>query len=593
VTQYHVTLNGQGYLLDLGRYSRRVRDPFVTKQSSGSVAVGDLRGPEQVFVISEWSGGEGFQQHDEANPGRYRSGAGIDVYTDPKSVRIGVNPTGTILAGFDAYRPLAVYKGKLYVGTTGTAVQTWDGAAVATPFNLPANQATCAAVYMDILYLGNATDGKLSSWDNAALTNQAALAGGPIHTLAVHYRQAAQYLYVGADGAGVNGIGRAYYYDGVNLSAGQYDFEEARPYAAAVLNGRLYWVASDPTERRWGIYSVDDAAGGGVWRSHVRVDGGYAVSAVTYDGLIYIGDGTAGRIWAWDGTRLRVVLELTVPGANYTTELLGMVVWRGALWVAVVVAAGFDLLRYDGTAWSRPGTGLASASATPERIVAYSEQLYVGTRKAAAAGICQPVHRLLHGPSGIVESGLIHCGLPGVSKLFRSVTIVTSALANPQSVKVEYRLEDTGGWTTLGTFSTVGGTTATYSFAANTTGRQIAFRVTLSGTAGTTSSPILYELSLRYAPRPAVTREWDLPVILEGTAELPLVTLDGTPDPSTGAQLTSALWTAAGSAGPVTLVDLDGVTYTVYVDDIREEVAKLSQRKGYQRVGLVRLVEAA
>ena len=87
--------------------------------------------------------------------------------------------------------------------------------------------------------------------------------------------------------------------------------------------------------------------------------------------------------------------------------------------------------------------------------------------------------------------------------------------------------------------------------------------------------------------------EWDLAVVLEGTPELPLVTLDGSPESLTGAQLTSALWTAAGSAGPVALVDLDGSSYSVYVADVREEIAKISQKRGYQRLGLVKLVEAA
>jgi hypothetical protein len=223
----------------------------------------------------------------------------------------------------------------------------------------------------------------------------------------------------------------------------------------------------------------------------------------------------------------------------------------------------------------------------------YADRLYVATSKTSGAGLVTPVDPLTFGASGTLDSGLVSCGLPGVSKLFKAITIVTSALVSPQTVKVEYQLEDTGAWTTLGTLSTVGATTATYSFAASTTGRQIAFRVTLTGTAGATTSPVLYELALRYVPRPAVTREWELAVVLEGTPELPLVTLDSAAEPLTGAQLTSALWTTAGSAGPVTLVDLDGVSYSVYVQDVREEIGKLSQRRGYQRLGLVKLVEAA
>ena len=37
----------------------------------------------------------------------------------------------------------------------------------------------------------------------------------------------------------------------------------------------------------------------------------------------------------------------------------------------------------------------------------------------------------------------------------------------------------------------------------------------------------------------------------------------------------------------------DGPGYSVYVDDFHEDVGKISQRRGYQRLGLVKLVEAA
>ena len=67
---YHVTLNGQGYVLAPDRYQKRIRDPFPSKQAAGSVDFGDLRGPVQLMVISDWSGGEGAIQHDEAAPVR-------------------------------------------------------------------------------------------------------------------------------------------------------------------------------------------------------------------------------------------------------------------------------------------------------------------------------------------------------------------------------------------------------------------------------------------------------------------------------------------------------------------------------------------
>ena len=208
--------------------------------------------------------------------------------------------------------------------------------------------------------------------------------------------------------------------------------------------------------------------------------------------------------------------------------------------------SGVGLLRYDPTSgvWSRPVTGLTGSDV--RSLGVYADQLFVGTTQTGAARVYRVVPAQYQA-TGQLETGLIDAGLSGITKLLRSVTVVTAALVSPQTILVEYRLEDTGAWVSLGTLSTMGATTATYAFAANTTARQVAFRVTLSGTAGATSSPILYELTLRYVPRPAVTREWDLAVLLEGTAELPMLTLDSAPEPLTGAQLTAALW--GGDAG--------------------------------------------
>ena len=90
MTLYHVTLNGQGYVLDLDRYVKRIREPFAAKQGSGSVALADLRGPEQVLAISDWSGGDGAVQHEDAGAGQYRSGASLDGHSVPGSLRLCV-----------------------------------------------------------------------------------------------------------------------------------------------------------------------------------------------------------------------------------------------------------------------------------------------------------------------------------------------------------------------------------------------------------------------------------------------------------------------------------------------------------------------
>ena len=381
------------------------------------------------------------------------------------------------------------------------------------------------------------------------------------------------------------------YWDSATVSLGQFDHEEPGCDVLIPWRHHLWQFTADVNRRLGGIYSVDDSGSGGVWETHERLVGNYFTAGCVFGDAIYLGCGLDGEIYRWDGGRLELVRRLATRDAAYAAKIVGMAVWAGALWVSIADGAGTTgLLRYDGTSWGRPVRSLSGS--TPNHLAEYQGGLYVTTAQTSAGALLR-LSANQFAASGQLEIGLIACGLPGVSKLFKSVTIVTSAIVSPQSIQVEYRLEDTGGWTSLGTLSSVGATTATYTFAANTTGRQIAFRVTLGGTAGAASSPILYELTLRYVPRPAVTREWELAVVLDGTPELPLVTLDGESSPLTGAQLTSTLWTVAGSAGPVTLVDLDGASYSVYVADVREEIGKISQRRGYQRLGLVKLVEAA
>ena len=598
MTQYHVTLNSQGYVLDLERYQKRPRAPFVSKSAQGAVSFQDLRGPEQVLRLTDWSGGEGRVQHDVSAPAVYRSGAGLDGFTCPGGVQLGPYAVQLAATGENSLGPMTVYGAHLYV-VGGSNVYRWDGVTWSLAFAL-GQPITSIEVYLNRLYVGNSATGHLGRWDGTTLTLPAG-AAGPIYTLRTHYRQAAQYLYLGVAGTGVSGIGRIYYWDGGSISLGQYDTEEAFPTVSFVLGGRCYFIACDFAAQRWSLYSVDDTTAGGTWKVHDRVAGGSPAAAAVLNGVVYIGDQVAGRIWSWDGSRLQIVRELSAVGAPYGGQLRGLAAWRGALWVGIQQGGGIGLLRYAPSAssldssgrqaaWSRPVTGLTGTDVFGLGV--FADQLVVGSSQSGAARSYR-IAASQYQATGQLESGLIDAGLPGTSKLLRSVTIVTSAIVSPQTVQVEYCLEDTGGWTSLGTLASVGATTATYAFAANTTCRQVAFRITLGGTAGASSSPVLYELTLRYVPRPAITREWELAVLLEGTAELPLVTLDGAAEPLTGAQLTTALWTAAGQTGPVTFVDLDGTSYQVYVDDLHEEVGKLSQRRGYQRLGMVKLVEAA
>jgi hypothetical protein len=98
--------------------------------------------------------------------------------------------------------------------------------------------------------------------------------------------------------------------------------------------------------------------------------------------------------------------------------------------------------------------------------------------------------------------------------------------------------------------------------------------------------------SIAFAPTGAARREWRMEAFLEGTAQVPLLRLDGTPEPKTGAQLSTELWTRLVNGKPVSFVDLNGTAHTLWIVARRQPVDNLSQRNGYQTVAKLTLVEA-
>jgi hypothetical protein len=171
--------------------------------------------------------------------------------------------------------------------------------------------------------------------------------------------------------------------------------------------------------------------------------------------------------------------------------------------------------------------------------------------------------------------------------------VVHAALVSGQSIELQYQLENTGSWTSLGTSSTVGATTATFSFSGTVTGLVVGLRVMLTA-ASSAASPALYDVLVRYALSPATKREWVFSALFEGTAELPLITEDQSAASQTGAQMSAAVWALyqASPRVPVTFVDLDGSSATVYLVELVEKAAERSQRRGLSTRGNVRLVEA-
>jgi hypothetical protein len=283
------------------------------------------------------------------------------------------------------------------------------------------------------------------------------------------------------------------------------------------------------------------------------------------------------------------------PGAGYAGGALGATaVGRGGWWLGFGDGSNAGVKRFDDDAWSEP-VGLAGMSGAGRPLSAawYGGDLYVMSfQGGGGAWQLTRVRSDQYQATGTLETGLIDARLPGITKVFRQVTINHAALISGQSVEVLYRLEDAGTWTSLGTNGTVGSTSAAFTFGAAVTGKLIAFQVVLTGPGGASQPARFFSLEMRCRPAPGAKRVWQFDCLIEGSAQMPMITLDGSASPQTSDQLSGALWGIAGQAGPLTFVDLDGVSRGVWLLEYEEKGAKMSQRLGMQLRGSVRLLEA-
>jgi hypothetical protein len=589
VTSYHVTLDGQGLILDLGTYRKQVAPPFADKVAQGDRTYQDLFF-EQVWQLGDWSGGDGvigYLHWDAGRPDRYRSGSGVDGYSQPGSLQVGPDLVSSGAPANNGYTVLQPFKGKLYAGTTDGKIYEWNGASWALSRDTAkAGGIRAMAVYKGKLYAGNGTDGVVDSFDGTTWTAAAFTVTGVsgVRSMAV-FDVTSPTLYVGASIATGAGL---YRYNGSTVSAVLYNAQEPDVYAMAIYGGYLWFFGADASSRRGSVYRTDTTS----FDRRLDLPENYVTAAIVHQGLVFLGMGAGGELWSFDGTAQAVVAkDLTASG----DELRGLAVWQRALWVSTRNGGEIRLKRYEAgsNAWSEPAGGgsVNSSSGGAQGMATLGADLYVAGQKSGTAA---PIYKVSSGvyptAAKTLESGLFSANLGSDNKVFRSVTLNHAALVSGQSVQVQYRLEDSGSWTTLGTSATAGATSATFSFAAGAVGKLIALRLVLTATAAAT--PVLYEALVRYAPAPATKREWRFEALFEGSADLPLITLDGQADPKTGPQIAAAVWASKAKSGPLTYVDLDGTTYSAWLLELREGVTERSQRRGYSTRGVVRLLEA-
>lgn len=571
---YHVILGGVGLLLERGGWERRVGQEYAAKLSTAGTTQND-RLSDQLLLLDNWNGGEYGLKFEPDTPDRYRRGSGIDPYTEEGAVALGPYVSAKWSSALNGLTKLLTSKGALFIGTsagliyyytsgTPTLIHTTGKAGGIISF---------ARAFGDAAYAGTGTDGVVFSGNTSVWVSAFTLSGTVtgVGAMAQHWKDGLPQLYMAAENSG--GRCTLHTSDGATSAA----------YSAAVLEEPLcrvmipykrdlVVVGVSTTSRRSSIYQIDDTgAFASGFEQKLAVEGAVILCGAVLGDYLYLGDKYAGRIWRWDGTELKLYHQLGTPAVPYTAEIRGMVAYQGGLWVSIVDTDGsIGMLRFDGNqSWSRPVTGLTGT--TPEDLAEYNGQLHLLTSTTGASKLWATDGTF--GSTGYVESGLIDARLSGTDKLWRGVTIRHSELVSPQTVEVQYKLEDSGSWVSLGTSSTVGATAADFDFPSAITADLIAFKLILTGTAGSSTALKVYSLSARYFPSPGAKREWTMTVRLQGTATRKMTLVDGTACPLTGEEISEAVWALVDAGVPVSLVDIDREEYTVQITEWRDGLA--------------------
>src|SRR5579884_1874738 len=595
MTQYHVTIGGQGYLVDLASYRKGAGDQFAARQAVGARLYADLK-DVAVWAQTDWRGGRGVRRWSEDAPSRWAAGAGLDTLVE------GQLTSGVAATPIAAWSPspaagtihgFVTYKSALYWCTAvGGTLYLWraenESAAAALSVAEPAVGALAA--FKDAVWVGAGTSGKLYQYDPGAGTFglAATLPGAPtgIPAMAVYVPSGTtRYLYLGvAYSAG----GQVYTWDGTTATS-LITLEQATPTYLFTFDGKLYVAVADDGGNGL-LYSYD----GTNWRLVAQLAENWIQSGAAFGTSYYLGAGRDNRIWQFNG---RDLVEVFAGYSPQGSRIRGLAAVGGRLYAGAAASDGYRTLLASttGADWHelRP-SGLAAAGANGlgvRHLGALNGTLYLGEELAAGTGA--RVYKLdpaSYNAAGTLETARFDTSLPSIDKAWRRVAVTHSPLASGQSVAVDYRLDGATSWTGLLSNATVGATSSAATFANGATGREIELRYTLGS--GGADTAIVKSVLVEYALVPDARREWQLDVLLEGTASAPLRTLDGTLEPLSGAQLSAALWTARGTKGTVAFTDLDGASYRVYFADLVELVGKLPHRDGWQTRARVKLVEA-
>ena len=415
-------------------------------------------------------------------------------------------------------------------------------------------------------------------------------------------------------------------------------------------SGRLYVAGGFPEQLnnnnfQYGgfLFSYDEFS----WTKVGEFEHTVIKSLEVYDNLLFLGT-IKRRFYVYNTASIDKLLDLP-----WDVQISSMKKWDDKLAMALSPTPGSSLSGYEGI-YLFDRNGFHNAFTVSSRgwntVFVFNNNIMAGNDQ----GEIYQTSPTTYQATGNLQMSYFEASLPSIDKLWRSVVLHFEALLTGCSITVDYKTDESdASWTSLGSYSTVGGTTTTLTFPVAFYSKKISLRVTLA-TSTNTNTPVLKVFDLKYVVFTDFKYLWKMKIvcpdniiwldgtqpistapsaILVGAATLPLASASGFPTAGRGVVIDAGVedeftWTGksgnslTGCSGLLahtstgltvkitgammhkqllvlkqaktlyTFTDIDGLTYTTLFHQYQADDFVVNQTDGLENNAPITLLEA-
>lgn len=276
-----------------------------------------------------------------------------------------------------------------------------------------------------------------------------------------------------------------------------------------VYNSKLYVGGGHPQKFRSGnsagfLWSYDDFE----WKLVFPFDFTVIKSLKVYDSLLFVGT-ISKRLYVFNTANVDKILEFP-----WAVSINGMETWQDKLAIALGPTDPNNLTGQEAV-YLFDRNGFHDAFDTTNATI-FTGLLSVGNELLALTGTTGYVYTTASSAyqlTGNLQSSYYEAQLPNIYKLYRSFTLMYDALPTGCTIAVDYKTDEAdASWTSLGTASTVGSTSAVFNFASGIYSYKISIRITLT-TTNNSLTPTLRKTLMKYVLSPDFKYMWKMKLL--------------------------------------------------------------------------------